>query len=72
MKRLIAAAFIILPLASCTVYGNKSIKDETQQNIASKIIKGKTTQQDILRFMGSLRLKKLTMVKKCGVFRYVR
>jgi hypothetical protein len=40
MKRLIAAAFIILPLASCTVYGNKSIKDETQQNIASKIIKG--------------------------------
>lgn len=52
MKRLIAAAFIILPLVGCTVYGNKSIKDETQQNIASKIIKGKTTQQDILRLYG--------------------
>ncbi|BBV93009.1 hypothetical protein [Enterobacter roggenkampii] len=57
MKRLIAAAFIILPLASCTVYGNKSIKDETQQNIASKIIKGKTTQQDILRFYGEPQTK---------------
>ncbi|WP_410741432.1 hypothetical protein [Citrobacter koseri] len=57
MKRLITAAFIILPLASCTVYGNKSIKDETQQNIASKIIKGKTTQQDILRFYGEPQTK---------------
>ncbi|HAE1651233.1 TPA_asm: hypothetical protein G2974_23405, partial [Salmonella enterica subsp. diarizonae] len=57
MKKLIAAAFIILPLASCTVYGNKSIKDETQQNIASKIINGKTTQKDILQLYGEPQTK---------------
>ncbi|EHE1575449.1 hypothetical protein JNP90_005011, partial [Salmonella enterica] len=48
---------IIIPLASCTVYGNKSIKDETQQNIASKIINGKTTQKDILQLYGEPQTK---------------
>ncbi|MEB6379181.1 hypothetical protein MXM41_09580 [Leclercia adecarboxylata] len=52
MKKFIFVALAILPLASCTVYGNKSIKEESQQTVASKIIKGKTTQQEILKMYG--------------------
>jgi hypothetical protein len=32
--------------------GNQSIKNETQQSMASKIIKGRTTKQDILQQFG--------------------
>lgn len=52
MKKLIFVALAILPLASCAVYGNKSIKEENQQTVASKIIKGKTTQQEIISMYG--------------------
>ena len=48
MKKFIFVALAILPLASCTVYGNKSIKEESQQTVAANIIKGKTTQQEII------------------------
>src|SRR5471032_3030973 len=47
MKKLLIVALVILPLSACTVYGNKSIKDETQQTLGSKIVKGKTTQQEM-------------------------
>jgi len=52
MKKLLIVALVILPLSACTVYGNKSIKDETQQTLGSKIVKGKTTQQEILNTFG--------------------
>lgn len=52
MKKFIFVALAILPLASCTVYGNKSIKEESQQTVAANIIKGKTTQQEIINKYG--------------------
>ncbi|EDQ9004143.1 hypothetical protein GS221_004817, partial [Salmonella enterica] len=46
------AVFIILPLASCTVHGNKSLTDENHQTVKLKIVKGKTTQQEIFTAFG--------------------
>ncbi|HEF0011235.1 TPA: hypothetical protein R8G77_000072 [Citrobacter freundii] len=52
MKKLFIAALVILPLTACTTYGNKSLKDESQQTVKAKIIKGKTTQQDVINAFG--------------------
>lgn len=41
----------ILPGCASTA-GNQSIKNETQQSIASKLYKGRTTKQEILRDFG--------------------
>ncbi|MGM3173261.1 hypothetical protein [Dickeya lacustris] len=52
MKKMLIAALVILPLSACTTYGNKSLKNETQQSVKTKIVKGKTTQQEILAAFG--------------------
>ncbi|HAT7531467.1 hypothetical protein G7Z91_08060 [Citrobacter freundii] len=52
MKKLFIAALVILPLTACTTYGNKSLKDESQQTVKAKIVKGKTTQQDVINTFG--------------------
>lgn len=52
MRKLFIAALVILPLTACTTYGNKSLKDETQQTVKTKIVKGKTTQQDVINAFG--------------------
>lgn len=52
MKKLFIAALVILPLTACTTYGNKSLKDESQQTVKAKIVKGKTTQQEVLATFG--------------------
>ncbi|WP_354691899.1 hypothetical protein [Phytobacter sp. RSE-02] len=52
MRKLLIAALVILPLTACTTYGNKSLKDESQQTVKTKIVKGKTTQQDVINAFG--------------------
>ncbi|HHW8755504.1 TPA: hypothetical protein ACU1Q4_000679 [Salmonella enterica] len=52
MKKVLITVLIILPLASCTVHGNKSLTDENHQTVKLKIVKGKTTQQEILTAFG--------------------
>ncbi|EDI9892567.1 hypothetical protein GDI18_22340 [Salmonella enterica subsp. enterica] len=52
MKKMLIAVLVILPLASCTVHGNKSLTDENYQTVKLKIVKGKTTQQEILIAFG--------------------
>ncbi|EAW5860707.1 hypothetical protein FFZ72_23815, partial [Salmonella enterica] len=52
MKKLFIAALVILPLTACTTYGNKSLKDESQQTVKTKLVKGKTTQQDVINAFG--------------------
>ncbi|WP_409161143.1 hypothetical protein [Pectobacterium sp. B2J-2] len=52
MKKLFITALVILPLTACTTYGNKSLKDETQQTVKTKIVKGKTSQQDVINAFG--------------------
>ena len=54
MKAKVAGALLtIIVLSGCaSTAGNQSIKNETQQSIASKIIKGRTTKQDISREFG--------------------
>lgn len=52
MKKLLITAMMILPLSACTTYGNKSLKDESQQTVKTKIVKGKTTQQDVINAFG--------------------
>ncbi|EIX9658208.1 hypothetical protein [Klebsiella pneumoniae] len=52
MKKMLIAVLVILPLASCTVHGNKSLTDENQQTVKLKIVKGKTTQQQIITAFG--------------------
>ncbi|WP_099350976.1 hypothetical protein [Erwinia amylovora] len=54
MKAKVAGSLLtIIVLSGCaSTAGNQSIKNETQQSIASKIIKGRTTKQDISREFG--------------------
>ncbi|ENN8392255.1 hypothetical protein ACAX60_000797 [Serratia marcescens] len=52
MKKMLIAVLTILPLAGCTVHGNKSLTDENHQTVKLKIVKGKTTQQEILTTFG--------------------
>lgn len=54
MKAKVAGALLtLIVLSGCaSTAGNQSIKNETQQSIASKIIKGRTTKQDILQEFG--------------------
>ncbi|MDR4899255.1 hypothetical protein RF656_21305 [Yersinia kristensenii] len=57
MKKLFIAALLILPLTACTTYGNKSLKDESQQTVKNKIVKGKTTQQDVINAFGEPQMR---------------
>lgn len=52
MRKMLIAVLVILPLASCTVHGNKSLTDENHQTVKLKIVKGKTTQQEIFTAFG--------------------
>ncbi|MFD3227980.1 putative periplasmic lipoprotein [Rahnella aceris] len=52
MKKFFIAALVILPLTACSTYGNKSLKDESQQTVKTKVVKGKTTQQDVINAFG--------------------
>ncbi|AMG59241.1 outer membrane protein assembly factor BamE [Pantoea vagans] len=54
MKAKVAGALLtIIVLSGCSsTAGNQSIKNETQQSIASKIFKGRTTKQDIQKQFG--------------------
>lgn len=54
MKAKVAGALLTLIfLSGCaSTAGNQSIKNETQQSIASKIFKGRTTKQDIQKQFG--------------------
>jgi outer membrane protein assembly factor BamE (lipoprotein component of BamABCDE complex) len=54
MKAKVAGALLTLIVFSgcASTAGNQSIKNETHQSIASKIIKGRTTKQDISREFG--------------------
>ena len=60
MKKLLLAIFIILPLGGCTVHGNKSLTDENHQTVKLKIVKGKTTQQEILAAFGEPQTRAMT------------
>lgn len=60
MKKILIAVFIIFPLASCTVHGNKSLTDENHQTVKLKIVKGKTTQQEILTTFGEPQTRAMT------------
>lgn len=54
MKAKVAGALLtLIVLSGCSsTAGNQSIKNETQQSIASKIFKGRTTKQYILQQFG--------------------
>lgn len=54
MKAKVAGALLtLIVLSGCSsTAGNQSIKNETQQSIASKIFKGRTTKDDIQKQFG--------------------
>lgn len=54
MKAKIAGALLIfIVLSGCaSTSGNQSINNETQQSIASKIVKGRTTEAEVLSLYG--------------------
>lgn len=41
-----------LMLAGCVSSGNQALKTETQESVRSKLVKGKTTNQDVLSQFG--------------------
>ncbi|MEN4880842.1 hypothetical protein ABEI17_09000 [Pantoea agglomerans] len=54
MKAKVAGSLLtIIVLSGCaSTAGNQSIKNETQQSIASKIFKGRTTEAEVLSIYG--------------------
>lgn len=54
MRRTIALALISgsLILSGCVSSGNQALKTETQESVRSKLVKGKTTNQDVLSQFG--------------------
>lgn len=52
MRNFILLITFLLIGGCASTAGNQSIKNETQQSIASKIFKGRTTKQDILQQFG--------------------
>lgn len=52
MRNFILLITFLLIGGCASTAGNQSIKNETQQSIASKIIKARTTKQDILQQFG--------------------
>ncbi|WP_432413788.1 hypothetical protein [Pantoea allii] len=54
MKAKVAGSLLtIIVLSGCaSTAGNQSIKNETQQSIASKIIKGRTTEAEVFSIYG--------------------
>lgn len=52
MKKNIIVGFVFLTLAGCSSVGNQSLKNETQESVKTKIVKGKTTKQDVLASFG--------------------
>ncbi|UMO86325.1 hypothetical protein HP572_13070 [Pectobacterium sp. PL64] len=52
MKRIIIAAFVSLSLSGCLSSGSQSLKNENQESVKTKLVKGKTTKQDVLASFG--------------------
>ncbi|WP_261150820.1 outer membrane protein assembly factor BamE domain-containing protein [Serratia entomophila] len=52
MKKILFVAAAAIALAGCASGGNKSIEQETQVGVQSKIIKGKTTKQGVKAIYG--------------------
>ncbi|WKV52162.1 outer membrane protein assembly factor BamE [Dickeya fangzhongdai] len=55
MRRTIALTLLaasLSMLAGCVNTGNQTLKSENQESVKSKLVKGKTTQQDVLSQFG--------------------
>lgn len=54
MRRMTALSLLTasLMLAGCVSSGNQALKTETQESVRSKLVKGKTTNQDVLSQFG--------------------
>jgi outer membrane protein assembly factor BamE (lipoprotein component of BamABCDE complex) len=50
---IVAIALASLALSGCATVGNQSLKDETEQSVATKITEGKTTKADVREQFGS-------------------
>lgn len=66
MKKMLIAVLVILPLASCTVHGNKSLTDENHQTVKLKIVKGKPLNKRSSSRSENHRHAPRTMDKRCG------
>lgn len=55
MRRKTALAFLAasLVLAGCVNSGNQTLKSESQESIKSKLVKGKTTKEDVQSHFGA-------------------
>lgn len=52
MKKIIIAVLVSLSLVGCSSTGNQSLKNENQESVKTKLVKGKTTKQDVLSAFG--------------------
>lgn len=51
--KLVLAGLVAFGLASCATVGNESLKAETEQTVATKIIENKTTKDQVKQMFGS-------------------
>lgn len=52
MKKNIISVLISIALIGCASSGNQSLKNETQETVKTKLVKGKTKKQDVLASFG--------------------
>ncbi|UUE58991.1 hypothetical protein [Pectobacterium aroidearum] len=52
MKKIIIVAFVSLTLSGCYSFGNQTLKNVTQEDVKTKIVKGKTTKSEVLTAFG--------------------
>lgn len=60
MKNLIVISLVVLALSGCSSTGNQALKNETQESVKAKIVKGTTTKQEILTRFGEPDSRSLT------------
>ena len=52
MKKIVLAIAVAGTLAGCTSIGNEAIRNETDESLSQKIVKGKSTKADVRAALG--------------------
>lgn len=53
MKKLAVTLLLAVSLTACVNTGNQTLKSESQESIKSKLVKGKTTKEDVQSHFGA-------------------
>lgn len=52
MKKIIVPLLLVFSLTACVSSGNQELKNETQESVKTKLLKGKTTKEEVTSQFG--------------------